>query len=79
MSMTITSTALANSVIGERFLRLPQVRERTGVSRSFVYQGAKNGTFPRPIKLGERAVAWLESEITAWVEARKANRHEVKA
>ena len=46
-------------------LRLPAVRARTGLSRSTIYQRVREGTFPRPINLGKRAVGWVESEITA--------------
>jgi len=49
------------------FLRLPEVRIRTGKSRSAIYQGVNNGTFPKPIKLGgPRAVGWIEAEIEAY-------------
>ena len=48
-----------------KFLRLPEVRNRTGKSRSSIYQGIKDGTFPNPIKLGPRAVGWIEAEIEA--------------
>ena len=53
-----------------RILRLPSVRERTGLSRSSIYLRISEGRFPRPISLGERAVGWLESEITEWVNRR---------
>ena len=56
-------------------LRRPQVEARTGLSRSTIYQRIKDGTFPRPISLGMRAVGWLDSEITAWLAERiKASR-----
>ncbi len=48
-----------------KFLKLPEVRIRTGKSRSSIYQGVKDGTFPKPIKLGPRAVGWIEAEIEA--------------
>ena len=53
-----------------RILRLPLVRERTGLSRSSIYLRISEGRFPRPISLGERAVGWLESEITEWLNRR---------
>lgn len=58
----------------ETILRRPEVQKRTGRSRSAIYAGMADGTFPLPIKLGPRAVGWLESEIIAWMEARKAQR-----
>ena len=51
-------------------LRLPATCERTGKSRSSIYQGIPDGTFPRPIKLGPRSVGWLEDEIDAWIQQR---------
>ncbi len=52
------------------FLRLPEVQIRTGKSRSTIYQGVNDGTFPKPIKLGgPRAVGWIEAEIEAYNQA----------
>ncbi|MFA7276623.1 MAG: AlpA family transcriptional regulator [Pseudobdellovibrionaceae bacterium] len=58
----------------ERFLRLADVKERTGLSRSTIYLNISKGTFPRNISLGNRCVAWLESEIDAWMQARITHR-----
>lgn len=54
--------------------RLPQVKSRVGLGRSEIYRRVKAKTFPAPIKLGERASAWAEHEITAWINARIAAR-----
>ena len=51
----------------ERFLRLPEVQERTGFSRSFIYKGVNDKTFPSPRKVGGRASVWLESEVNTWI------------
>ena len=51
----------------ERFLRLPEVQERTGFSRSFIYKSINDKTFPAPRKVGGRASVWLESEVTTWM------------
>lgn len=59
-----------------RLLRLDAVKEITGLSRSTIYADA---TFPRPVKIGERAVAWIDDEIKDWVDARIAQRNEVAA
>jgi prophage regulatory protein len=53
-----------------RFLRLPEVRTRVPYSRATIYRLMTAGLFPRPFSLGARAVAWLESDVTAWIEAR---------
>ena len=55
-------------------LRLPAVKIQTGLSRSTVYAMMADGRFPKPVKLGERAVGWPEVEIAAWLESRKAAR-----
>jgi predicted DNA-binding transcriptional regulator AlpA len=55
-----------------RLLRLPEVLRVTGLSRSEWYRRNANGTAPSRIKLGERCSAWVESEVTEWVEARVA-------
>jgi len=47
----------------KRLVRLPEVCNRTGVSRSTLYKLIRLGIFPAPKHLGERAVAWLESEV----------------
>ena len=51
-------------------LRRKQVEKRTGLKRSTIYLYIQEGTFPRPINLGERAVGWVESEIEDWLAAR---------
>jgi prophage regulatory protein len=53
-----------------RLLRLADVRQRVPYSRSTIYQKISRGEFPKPIGIGERAVAWLESDIDAWIASR---------
>ena len=62
--------------IGQRLalLRLPEVCSRTGKKRSAIYRDIAAGTFPAPVKLGERASAWPEHEISAWIAERIAAR-----
>jgi prophage regulatory protein len=57
----------------DRLLRLPELKARTGLSRATVYEVIARGDFPAPIKVG-RISAWPESEVRAWIEARKAAR-----
>ena len=54
----------------ERLLRLPDVESLVGLRKSSIYAGVAQGTFPAPIKLSRRAVAWPASVIDAWVMAR---------
>ena len=49
-------------------LRLPEVKARTGLSRSTIYLRIAEGNFPTPIPLGGRAVGWIEDEIQQWLE-----------
>ena len=51
-------------------LRRPAVSARTGLSRSSIYQAILDGTFPKPVKLGPKSVAWPSNEIDAWIQAR---------
>ena len=53
-------------------LRLPAVRASIGLSRSTIYLRVSQGTFPRPVSLGGRAVGWLEEEIQSWLAERIA-------
>jgi prophage regulatory protein len=49
--------------------RLPTVQAQTGLSKSEIYRRIKLGTFPQPLKLGARAIAWPAAAIEAWVKA----------
>jgi len=51
-------------------IRRKEVERRTGLSRSTIYLRIQEGSFPRPINLGARAVGWLENEIEAWLAER---------
>ena len=58
-----------------RILRLKQIKERTNLSRSTIYSLIKAGKFNPPISLGARAVGWLESDVSEFIETRvKASR-----
>ena len=52
------------------FIRLPEVIKRTGYRRTSIYEKIALGTFPSPVHLGPRAVAWLSSEIDQWIDDR---------
>ena len=51
-------------------LRLPTVMRITGLAKSTIYKLISQNQFPVPIKLSERAVAWLQTEIENWVSSR---------
>ncbi len=48
-------------------LRLPAVKARTGLSRSTIYLRISEGSFPKAISLGGRAVGWIEAEVNDWL------------
>lgn len=53
----------------KQILRLPAVKKRTGLSKSALYKRIAEGTFPKPVGLGSRAVGWPESQVDAWIES----------
>jgi prophage regulatory protein len=57
-------------VINERLIRLPEVVQMTGISKTTVYEHIKRGTFPKSYYISKRASAWKLSEITAWIDSR---------
>ena len=50
--------------------RRPDVERITGLSRSTLYAMIAEGDFPKPVRLGKRAVGWREADISAWLESR---------
>lgn len=57
-------------------IRLKEVKEYTGLGRSSIYEKMNNGLFPKSVSLGDRAVAWVDSEITDWVQDKIDQRDE---
>ena len=55
-----------------QILRLPEVSRQTGLPRSTIYALIAQNEFPLPVKLSQRSVGWVESEITTWIEDRIA-------
>jgi prophage regulatory protein len=47
----------------KKLLRLQQVIEKVALSKSTIYRGMGDGSFPRPLKLGSRMVRWLSDDI----------------
>ncbi|WP_370613373.1 AlpA family transcriptional regulator [Citrobacter portucalensis] len=52
-----------------RLIRLPEVLERTGYGKAWIYRLINDGKFPAPVKIGSRAVAFVESEIDTWIQS----------
>ncbi|EKN3726584.1 TPA: AlpA family transcriptional regulator [Yersinia enterocolitica] len=57
-------------------IRLPEVIEKIRLKKSSIYHLISLNQFPRPIKLGPRSVAWVESEVDEWVIIRLNQREE---
>ncbi len=53
-----------------KLLRLPEVEARCGLRKSAIYARIKTCSFPAPVKLGAKAVAWRSNEIQDWIEER---------
>ena len=54
----------------DRLIRLTEVMDLTGLSRSTLYRKKRAGDFPESVELGERVVAWWQSEVRAWMASR---------
>ncbi|WP_446027532.1 AlpA family transcriptional regulator [Lelliottia amnigena] len=57
-----------------RILRRPEVEARTGFKRAHIYNLMQEGKFPKPIRLGIRAVGWDSMEIDQWIAERLQER-----
>jgi len=55
-----------------RFIKRQVVQEMTGLSCTEIYRRIAAGTFPAQVTLGPKSVVWIESEVTAWCDARIA-------
>lgn len=53
-----------------RLLRIKEVCEKTGKSRSAIYEDIQKGCFPKPVSIGKRAVAWHMIQIDEWINTR---------
>jgi len=54
----------------DKIYRRPDVESLVGLSRSTIYAMIADGTFPKPIKLGKRAVGWRHSDVLTWLQSR---------
>ena len=57
------------STTNQSLIRLPEVLKRTGFGKAWIYRLISEGRFPAPVKIGTRAVAFVESEIDEWIDA----------
>ncbi len=55
----------------DRLIRLrPELENTVGLKRARIYELMRDGRFPLPVRIGDRAIAWKESAIAAWIESR---------
>jgi prophage regulatory protein len=71
------SMEFENKAAKTSFIRLEQVKARTGLSRSTLYAYIRDGRFPSSVTISDRCVAWVESEIDEWIAERIASRRPV--
>ncbi|MDP8170551.1 AlpA family phage regulatory protein [Pasteurella skyensis] len=57
----------------ERFIAIDEVINRTGLSRTVIYERMKDNTFPRSVRLGKQTTRWLESEIDSLIDQQSTN------
>jgi prophage regulatory protein len=57
-----------------RFLRLAEVKKRTSLSKSAIYEKIAKHEFPRPVSLSRQSVAWVELEVEDWMKQRLSSR-----
>jgi len=53
-----------------KIIRLKEVIDSTGLARSTIYKYIGEGTFPKPVSLGDRCVGWVNNEVNDWILAR---------
>ncbi|QPB79064.1 AlpA family transcriptional regulator [Proteus sp. GOKU] len=53
--------------IKENLIRLPEAMRRTGYGKAWIYHLIGTGQFPKPVKIGSRSIAFVESEVDEWI------------
>ncbi|MCI1898398.1 MAG: AlpA family transcriptional regulator [Enterobacter sp.] len=56
--------------MSQSFIRLSEVQRRTGYSKAWIYRLMSQGKFPLSVKIGSRAIAFVESEVDGWISQR---------
>jgi prophage regulatory protein len=74
----VLQIAAAVALHDDEFWSLKVVKTKTGLSRSTVYAYIAAGSFPMQRRLGRRRVAWLASEVRAWIMSRPANQPKLR-
>jgi prophage regulatory protein len=63
---------MENKQLGLSLHRLPAVCALTGLRKSSIYAMVREGSFPAPVRISRRAVAWRHDELMHWVDSRRA-------
>lgn len=72
--LSVESSTLLNRLLEKilkadpRFIRQPEVKSRTGRADATLWKDIADGTFFPPVSIGARSVAWIEAEVSAWLE-----------
>ena len=75
MNRTLAIPLPAGDDPQRRLARLPTVLKLTGLGRSTIYRLMADGSFPSPVRLGPRAVAWRWSDLDRWTQSRTSTSH----
>lgn len=65
--------------MSKNLIRMSETLARSGFSKAWIYKLIAQNRFPKPVKIGSRSIAFVESEIDAWIAARIAERDGVGA
>jgi prophage regulatory protein len=60
--------------MSDQLIRLKEVSSKFCIPTSTIWYWIKKEKFPKPIKLGERFIAWRESDLNAWLDAKQGDR-----
>lgn len=58
-------------MVRKQFLRIQDLEQMIGLSKSTIYNKIELGEFPKQIKLSNRAVGWCSDEVQAWIDELK--------
>ncbi|MFL4422747.1 AlpA family transcriptional regulator [Serratia marcescens] len=65
--------------VTQSLIRLPEVQRRVGYGKAWVYKLIAQNRFPKPVKIGARSIAFIESEVDEWINQRIAESRGVAA
>lgn len=67
--MTMHSRIEVDTATPDRLIRMPELLQRTGLSRTTIYRRIGNGTFPRGVPIGANSCVWHASAVDRWIAA----------